>query len=39
MTEHDEWRNAVAELTEMDWAPYEEPQTYSDLYSADGHRL
>lgn len=34
----DEWRAAVAELTESDRAPYDDPMTYADLMAADGTR-
>ena len=35
----DEWRAAVAELTESDRASYDDPMTYADLMAADGTRL
>jgi hypothetical protein len=39
MTEHDEWRAAVAGLTETERAPYDEPEVYADTMSPDGDRL
>jgi hypothetical protein len=38
-TDMDEWRSAVAELTEMERAPYDEPEIYADTMSPDGDRL
>lgn len=35
----EEWRSAVAELTEMDRARYDEPEVYADTMSPDGDRL
>ena len=35
----DEWAAAVAELTEVEHAPYDDPQTYADTMAADGTRL
>lgn len=35
----DEWCAAVAELTESDRAPYDDPMTYADLLAAEGSRL
>ncbi|MFA1705518.1 hypothetical protein ACDT10_21710 [Mycobacterium intracellulare] len=40
MTDNDtEWRAAVAELTEVERAQYDDPMTYADLLAADGTRL
>jgi hypothetical protein len=39
MIDEDEWRAALAELTEWDWARVDDRQTYADLMAADGTRL
>lgn len=39
MTDHDEWRAAVAGMSEMDRAGYDEPETHADLMSPEGARL
>jgi hypothetical protein len=39
MTEHEEWRDAVDAMTEMERAPYDEPQVYADTMAPDGTRL
>ncbi|MEE3066533.1 MAG: hypothetical protein VYA67_21760 [Actinomycetota bacterium] len=39
MNELDEWRAAVADMTEMERAPYDDPQTYADTMAPDGTRL
>jgi hypothetical protein len=36
--ELDEWRAAVAELSELERAPCDEPLAYADTYSPDGER-
>lgn len=37
--DHDEWRDAIHDLTEWDRAAYEEPDVYSDTMDLDGARL
>ena len=37
--ENDEWRAAVAKLTEGDRARADDPATYNDVLAADGTRL
>lgn len=37
--EHDEWRAAVADMSESEWAPFDDPVTYSDTMAPDGTRL
>ncbi|EFG75274.1 hypothetical protein HMPREF0591_4837 [Mycobacterium parascrofulaceum ATCC BAA-614] len=39
MSDYDEWRAAVAGMSEMDRAAWDEPQSYADVMSADGTRL
>lgn len=39
MTDVTEWRAAVAELTECDHAPVDDPTTYNDTMAPDGSRL
>lgn len=34
-----EYRRAVAALTEWDYAPYTDPETYADIMAPDGTRL
>ncbi len=36
--EHTEWRCAVNELTEMERAAYDDPETYSDTFDLYGNR-
>lgn len=36
--EHAEWGRAVSDLSEFDYAPYDDPQTYADTMSLDGVR-
>jgi hypothetical protein len=38
MNDFDEWRAAVAELTEAERAAFDDPQTYADLLAPDGTR-
>lgn len=38
MSEVDEWRCAVHDMTETDWAPFDDPITYNDTMSPDGFR-
>jgi hypothetical protein len=38
VTELDEHRAAVAELTEADYASADDPRTYADLMAPDGTR-
>lgn len=33
-----EWRAAVIDMSEVERAPYDEPQTYADTMSPDGIR-
>lgn len=35
----DEWHAAVADLTEFERAPFDDPQTYADTMAPDGTRL
>lgn len=37
--EHDEWRSAVVDMSELDRARYDDPQTYADTMTPDGDRL
>lgn len=39
MNDLEEWRAALADLTETDRAAYQDPKTYADLMAADGTRL
>lgn len=36
--EYGEWHRAVDDMTEMDRAPYDDPQTYDDTMTPDGVR-
>lgn len=36
--EHDEWCDAVSDLTEWDWAAYDEPDVYADTMDLNGER-
>lgn len=38
MSDCDEWRAAVADMSEMDRAAYDEPQVYADTMAPDGTR-
>lgn len=37
--ENDEWRSAVRDMSELERAPYDEPEIYGDALSLDGVRL
>jgi hypothetical protein len=39
MNKSNEWNAAVAELSEIERAPYDNPQTYADTMAPDGSRL
>lgn len=36
--ERQEWRNAVRDLSAVERAPYDDPQTYNDTMAPDGTR-
>lgn len=36
--EQAEWRRAVADMTEWDWAAYDEPETYADTHGSAATR-
>jgi hypothetical protein len=39
VTDLEEWRREVAELTEQDYTRADDPRTYADVMAADGARL